>query len=182
MRSDLRKAVEMAVEVLEDLRGADTGYDIGDTVRCLRDALAEQEVEPRWLVLEITTAYEQGVGKGQQRRAVTNPYTEGSPGRTAWAIGYTKGLKMKAEQEAEPVAWMSMTDEGSDLLSFAKPTEDPRPVPLFAHPPRREWQTLTDEEILSALIRVDAETKRLPLGFRAFARSVEEALRRKNHG
>jgi hypothetical protein len=46
-----------------------------------------------------------------------------------------------AEQEAEPVAWMSMSDDGSDLLSFAKPADDPRPVPLYAHPPSSE---LTD--------------------------------------
>jgi hypothetical protein len=143
-------------------------------------ALAEQEAEHRWLVLEITTAYEQGVGKGQQRRAVTNPYTEGSPGRTAWAIGYAKGLKMKAEQEAEPVAWIYHEKQSSlkdGWLTRIRWTTSRAAgwveVPLYSHPPRREWVGLTDEEIKDL-----AYDGRPVLDL---ARAIEAALKEKNH-
>lgn len=45
---------------------------------------------------------------------------------------------------------------------------------------QREWVGLTDEEMKDALTSVDAETKRLPPGFRDFARAIETKLRSKN--
>jgi hypothetical protein len=81
-----------------------------------------------------------------------------------------------AEQEAEPVAWMSMSDDGSDLLSFAKPADDPRPVPLYTHPPRREWVGLTEEERIKA---IESVYERLPFDIRK-ARAIEAALKEKN--
>ena len=45
---------------------------------------------------------------------------------------------------------------------------------------KREWQGLTDEEMKNALVSVDAETKRLPPGFRDFARVIEALLKEKN--
>lgn len=112
MSDRLREAAKFALEVLEAGPHATLLMNVGGIIDKLRAALTDHEAEPRWLVLEITTAYEQGVGKGQQRRAVTNPYTEGSPGRTAWAIGYAKGLKMKAEQDAESVAYRATSIAG----------------------------------------------------------------------
>ena len=47
-------------------------------------------------------------------------------------------------------------------------------------PPKREWVGLTDEEMKDALTSVDAETKRLPPGFREFAQAIETKLRSKN--
>ena len=34
---------------------------------------------------------------------------------------------------------------------------------------------LTDEQLLECLISVDSETKRLPMGFKLFARAIERA-------
>ena len=44
-----------------------------------------------------------------------------------------------------------------------------------------EWVDLTDEEMKDALTSVDAETKRLPPGFRDFARAIEAKLKEKNN-
>ena len=45
---------------------------------------------------------------------------------------------------------------------------------------KREWVGLTDEEMKDALVSVDAETKRLPPGMRAFAQAIETKLKEKN--
>ncbi len=46
----------------------------------------------RLKLLMVTTAYEQGVGKGIQRVGV-NPYVENTDERDAWDMGYAKGLE-----------------------------------------------------------------------------------------
>ena len=72
-----------------------------------------------------------------------------------------------------------MTDSKySDLVSDGG--MDPRN--RFDVAPKREWQGLTDEEMKNALVSVDAETKRLPPGFRDFARAIEALLKEKNYG
>jgi hypothetical protein len=51
-------------------------------------------------------------------------------------------------------------------------------TPVYTHPPRREWQGLTEEEIQ----RMGNETPGQQGGWNlAFARAVEQALRSKNH-
>lgn len=44
----------------------------------------------------------------------------------------------------------------------------------------RPWQGLTTDEILEALIAVDPETKRLPVGLARFAYAIEDKLRERN--
>jgi hypothetical protein len=46
----------------------------------------------------------------------------------------------------------------------------------------QRWVGLTDEEMKDALASVDAETKRLPPGFRDFAQAIEAKLKQKNNG
>ena len=83
----------------------------------------------------------------------------------------------EAEQQ-EPVAWMGAHDH-TDLYYRKPPQADV--IPLYRSPTEREWQGLTDEEMKNALVSVDAETKRLPPGFRDFARAIEASLKDKNH-
>jgi hypothetical protein len=45
---------------------------------------------------------------------------------------------------------------------------------------QHSWVDLTDEEMKNALISVDAETRRLPPGFKDFARAIEAKLKEKN--
>jgi hypothetical protein len=56
-------------------------------------------------VLQITTAYEQGVGQAR-RSELSNPYPEGKPTREAWDMGREYGLS-----KPEPAARPSMTPE-----------------------------------------------------------------------
>ena len=73
---------------------------------------AKAEVQPTsFQVQAITTAYEQGVGKGngahQRGFEVNNPYSNGYRCDEAWNLGYQEGKRQaaaKAEVQAEPVA------------------------------------------------------------------------------
>ena len=80
-----------------------------------------------------------------------------------------------AEPEQEPVAWMVYTQDGKSVCVTDNPadfTDEHRALPLFTAPPRREWRSLSEEEI-------DAiQWHGSPF---QFARAVEAALRSKNH-
>jgi hypothetical protein len=78
-----------------------------------------------------------------------------------------------AQQEQEPKAWMLTDDSGMRFVSVDRPHPDF--VPLYTHPPRREWRSLTDEEIDTALPHEPGD-----LDF-VCARAVEAALKEKNH-
>ena len=49
-----------------------------------------------------------------------------------------------------------------------------------ATPQQRQWVDLSDDEMKDALVSVDAETKRLPPGMKAFAQAIEQLLKEKN--
>ena len=88
----------------------------------------------------------------------------------AEAIGALRAALEQPEQE--PVAWRyqnSMTD--TEYLVWNKGTGGRNWTPLYTHPPRREWQSLSEEEV---------EDLRDDRYFR-FARAVEAALKEKNH-
>jgi len=82
-----------------------------------------------------------------------------------WAI-----KEALAQPPQEPVA------KYSDIVSDGG--LDPRNK--FDLPPQRQWVGLTDEEKKDALISIDAETRRLPPGFKDFARAIEAKLKEKN--
>jgi hypothetical protein len=77
------------------------------------------------------------------------------------------------QQKQEPVAWMGTDIEGTPNKFRLNPFGGG--VPLYTHPPRREWVSLTDEEI-------ECEWAILPFksGWLCFARSIEAALKEKN--
>jgi hypothetical protein len=57
--------------------------------------------------------------------------------------------------------------------------QDDSELPLYTHPPRREWHPLTDKEIR----RMGIETPGQQGGWNlAFARAIEQALKEKNNG
>ena len=69
-----------------------------------------------------------------------------------------------AQQEQEPVAWGGVTwgvDWGRDGEN------------LFTHPPRREWRSLSDEEINALWASHDKTGEQI-------TRAVEQALKEKN--
>ena len=106
----------------------------------------------------------------RERLAQPEPIIDKSAAiRIATALGWEPP---REKQEQEPVAkW----DASAPLVVT--------PHPAFqATQQRREWVGLTDEEKKDALVSVDAETKRLPPGFRDFASAIEAKLKEKNNG
>ena len=96
-------------------------------------------------------------------------------------------LRAALEQpEQEPVAWMSpasesmigKTDENGSayhIITTSKKTAN-NSVPLYTHPPRREWRGLTEEDIWT----LAANCLDSVLGRLHFARAIEAALKERN--
>jgi uncharacterized protein YbaA (DUF1428 family) len=100
----------------------------------------------------------------------------------------------RRETEQEPVAWMfdwdvyDPTNSGPDF-SQTKPNDGKTWTPLYTHPPRREWQSLTDEEMHGLYRRAGLEAYYPRDGavqyeyerrFDAYARAIEAALKERN--
>ncbi len=91
-----------------------------------------------------------------------------------------------AQPEQEPVAWMLTDLDGKPMMecedepfvkmhpSLVGPDTDWRP--LYTHPPRREWRSLTEEEIVKFADEVSGEEHSVE----DFARAIEAALKEKN--
>jgi len=85
-----------------------------------------------------------------------------------------------AEPEQEPVAWMVYTQDGKSVCVTDNPadfTDEHRALPLYTHPPRREWRGLSEEEILPLYSMLPSSHAEML----EFARAIEAALRSKNH-
>ena len=80
-----------------------------------------------------------------------------------------------AQQEQEPKAWMLTDDSGMRFVSVDRPHPDF--VPLYTAPPRREWQSLTEEEIDHLWLLYPCSVKEMD----AYARAIEAKLKEKNH-
>ncbi len=88
-------------------------------------------------------------------------------------------LRAALEQpEQEPVAWMTHTNDLMPLVHKTRKSAlnwQTQPIPLYTHPPRREWQGMTEEEIQSI-----HDTYHKRMGPQEFARAIEAALKEKN--
>jgi hypothetical protein len=104
-------------------------------------------------------------------------------------------LKAALEQpEQEPVAWMlalpdgrlermsvtAFDDEAEEMLT--RSISGCTMAPLYAHPPRREWRGLSEEEIKNAVGASAEFWATSALWIKSVARAIEAALRSKNHG
>ena len=104
------------------------------------------------------------------------------PYRSEWAVEEDKckaitTIKAALEAKDEPVAWYR-DEDGIRIYYESKVWDDANP--LYTTPPQRTWVGLTDEEMLDCLTPLDAEAKRLPLGFKWFAQAIEAKLKEKN--
>ncbi len=80
------------------------------------------------------------------------------------------------QPETEPHGYLWFTRYMEQRFTHRKPEGLERigdVKPVFAAPQKREWQSLTDEELISCLDR---------LTFKESLRAVEEKLREKNNG
>ena len=96
----------------------------------------------------------------------------------AYANGYEKGRASVKQPEQEPVAWADKYDIERDGHDFWVSRQQPAKngVPLYTAPPQREWQGLTDEEMMM-IYGQNHEGKKYSLG-----RAIEAKLKEKNHG
>jgi hypothetical protein len=87
-----------------------------------------------------------------------------------------------AQQEQEPVAWL--LTGGSDVYlasEFCPGSEHVQEwTPLYTHPPRREWQGLTNPDI-ARVFRAVYGGARFGPSEKEFAIAVEDALKVKNN-
>jgi len=99
------------------------------------------------------------------------------------------------KQQAEPVAWIDIEEDGTrhGLRCWSEPGS--REHPIYINPPRREWQGLSDEEVLRYL-NWDEAVELLTIANRVPAevveaakkealekyRAIEAALKEKNEG
>ena len=90
-----------------------------------------------------------------------------------------------AQPEQEPVAWRYRNANTDHVyLVWKKGTGGRNWTPLYAHLPRREWQSLSEDE-LTALGVIHSRYQEESLetgGWFDFARAVEAALKEKNNG
>jgi hypothetical protein len=85
--------------------------------------------------------------------------------------------------EPEPVAWRvgkSYWTSYDEIPARLLPPMS-NPQPLYLQPPRREWQSLTEEEVMQ-MTRAECVDMRWPSTALNIARAIEQALREKNHG
>jgi len=92
-----------------------------------------------------------------------------------------------AQQEQEPVAWMyehdGMVHDASNppIVAFNRwktPVGEPyTETPLYTHPPRREWVSLTEEEKADIMFPLAAAGSYMDC-----ARVIEQALKERNNG
>jgi hypothetical protein len=108
-----------------------------------------------------------------------------------WRQGFDAVRKYKEQPEQEPVAWM---DPNSGEVCRAHWLESHAPerdvdrfsCPLYTHPPRREWRSLSEEEIQS-VIQLEREKRfqrrpPLPLSMTELSHAIEAKLKEKNYG
>lgn len=80
-------------------------------------------------VLAITTAYEQGVGKGHQsharKEAITNPYSDEWGCGSAWQMGYDEGRE-QAERKASAPQPPGVDDGPSSCACCGQLSDEPR--------------------------------------------------------
>lgn len=85
------------------------------------------------------------------------------------------------QPEQEPVAWMHTTATG-DIYFRKKPHDKVfSPQPVYTAPPQREWQSLTDEEIMKITGVTSADSDWNVLIVHKWVRAIEERLKEKNH-
>ena len=96
-----------------------------------------------------------------------------------WQINEFGGSVWVAQPEPEPAAWRVWGRMGGISFRQSKPdaSEYAEFDALYTVPPQREWQGLTDEEIIRATVFIDNRKSGWVLDL---SRAIEAKLREKN--
>ena len=73
-------------------------------------------------VLVVTTAYEQGVGKGESNQDKFNPYLKDTKGYLAWEMGYEKGMEIRKDKISN--IWMLLKSSRDMLETLREYSEN----------------------------------------------------------
>jgi len=191
--NDLRTAAQQALEALEGcVKALDALHAPGDSIYtrasdladraeiALRAALAQQEEQSDINWLKARPHVEDFIDHLGYDMTITNERVR---------FDAREKVDVLAQQEQEPVAWGWRYDScGHAVVNRLAVTETPEPTvfltnvfargpfPLYTAPPRREWVSLTEEEINA----VAAELGYAQLTPREVARAVEAALKERN--
>jgi hypothetical protein len=87
------------------------------------------------------------------------------------------------QPEQEPVAWMVYTLDGKSVCVTDNPADfgdQHKALPLYAHPPRREWQGLTEDETMHLMNETYGNHWADEAHIQRFRRAIEDALKEKN--
>jgi hypothetical protein len=81
-----------------------------------------------------------------------------------------------AQPEQEPVAWMFVNEDGEcEQIEYGPVFDDPGVTPLYTAPPKKQWVSLTDQEVWQAIDNVLEGG-----GWLDVARVLEQAFKEKN--
>lgn len=159
--TDLRKAAEMALEAMKISAPVFSPHIFTRAFKALEAALAQSE----------QNCAECGV--------------KASDGYALYCVACAEKF---TQPEQEPVAWMYVNEDGEcEQIEYGKPFDDPYVTPLYAHPPKREWEFLDDDEVIALAnkegwnIQVEnlpANLLRVRVG--ALGRAIQKEFWRKN--
>jgi hypothetical protein len=196
--SNLRTAAQQALEALEG--GRDSWRLIGPAIDALRAALEQPEraqamrdagYTRRPTLREMAEPVQDTAFDHWWDNALDGPTPMAPVSKETAQWIWNAALAEPQEPVQKPVAWRWRLRSPTDAPGFAQPwnvtTYYPREQaneiePLYTHPPRREWQELSNGEIYTAYITATNQTlrpqdERLAL---AFARAIEAALKKRN--
>ena len=133
---------EEAQSVLDALEEGLTSKEYRALVEILRTRLSAPEPN----IVEDAIVYGTGITMGGNRIDPASIYKEPEPPCKTGSQCIGGKCPQCVVSEPEPVAWMNESDMGRTdwkVWAHGKPTAT---IPLYAAPPQREWQGLTDEE------------------------------------
>ena len=184
--STLREAAQQALEALESCSGVPHWPALQPTITALRAALEQAEpTDLCWAEAPKRTQWGAGMMEGLVALGKDHTlrlYAE----REALPLVVPALRAALAQEEQEPVAWMMVNREHATLARSLhwRPQTDWHitweAIPLFTHPPRREWRSLTEEEIDAVMPY--CHNKFELHEYMEVARAIEQALRSKNNG
>ena len=175
--TDLRETAQQMLKAWDDDENGTTDHPLSDTIEALRAALAQQEqtCNCRW------------VGDVQTQQCTLHEAHVDAIHE--WAERAKAAEAKLAQQEQGPVAWrfkgmMGMPWSLSDDGYYVSCKRDKGYIvePLYTAPPRREWQSLTDQEVWDAVQHGVVGSIGLPSKAIAIARPIEAKLKEKNNG
>ena len=150
--TDLRKAAEMALEVMEYNRANGTP-NMGAAIEALRQALAQDSLRKLAEIDRELGLFDEPKQPEQEPETVMAKY------EFQTYAAYKDGGEMKIGVVPEHTAWV---------------TAGKHTVPLYTAPPKREWVGLTDDEVEQVC------TQTWSFDPYVIARAIETKLKEKN--